>query len=65
MNTVRILFSISVNNSWDHYQMDVKNTFLQGTVEEEVYMILPLGHKLETDSNLVCRLNKSISTDMV
>jgi hypothetical protein len=38
MNTVRILFSIAVNNSWNLYQMNVKNTFLQGTLEEEVYM---------------------------
>ena len=40
--------------------MDVKNTFLQGTLEEEVYMTLPPGHKLETNPNLACRLNKSI-----
>ena len=60
MNTVRILFSIAVNNGWDLYQMDVKNAFLQGTLEEEVYMTLPPGHKLETNSNLACRLNKSI-----
>ena len=38
MNTVRILFSIAVNNGWNLYQMDVKNAFLQGTLEEEVYM---------------------------
>jgi Reverse transcriptase (RNA-dependent DNA polymerase) len=60
MNTVRILLSITVNNNWNLYQIDVKNTFLQGALEEEVYMTLPPDHQRENNSNLVCRLNKSI-----
>jgi Reverse transcriptase (RNA-dependent DNA polymerase) len=45
MNIVRIFLSITINQSWTLYQLDVKNTFLQGTLEEEVYMILPPRHK--------------------
>src|ERR1039458_319661 len=56
MNTVRILFSIAVNQNWKLYQMDVKNAFLQGTLEEEVYMTLPLGHEKERNNGLVCKL---------
>jgi Reverse transcriptase (RNA-dependent DNA polymerase) len=40
--------------------MDVKNTFIQGTLDEEVYITIPPGHKRECVSNLVCKLNKSI-----
>jgi Reverse transcriptase (RNA-dependent DNA polymerase) len=40
--------------------MDVKNTFLQGTLEEEVYMNLPPSHKQEGNPNLMCKLEKSI-----
>jgi Reverse transcriptase (RNA-dependent DNA polymerase) len=60
MNTVRILFSIAVNKDWNLHQMDVKNAFIQGTLEEEVYMTLPPAHKMEQNSNLVCRLKKAI-----
>jgi Reverse transcriptase (RNA-dependent DNA polymerase) len=60
MNTLRILLSIAVNNGWTLNQMDVKNAFLQGTLEEEVYMNLPPGHRKENVPNLVCRLKKSI-----
>ena len=45
MNMVRILFSIAVNKNWNLNQMDVKNAFLQGTLEEEEYMTLPPGYK--------------------
>jgi Reverse transcriptase (RNA-dependent DNA polymerase) len=40
--------------------MDVKNVFLQVTLEEDVYMNLSPGHKMENVSNIVCRLKKSI-----
>jgi Reverse transcriptase (RNA-dependent DNA polymerase) len=60
MNTVRILLSIVINQSWTLYQLDVKNIFIQGTLEEEVYMTLPPEHKKEGNPNLVCRLLKSI-----
>jgi Reverse transcriptase (RNA-dependent DNA polymerase) len=34
--------------------------FLQGALEEEVYMTLPSGHKKEKYPNLVCRLMNSM-----
>ena len=60
MSTVRVLLSVAVNQCWNLYQMDVKNAFLQGTLDEEVYMNLPPGHKNENNKSLTCRLHKSI-----
>jgi Reverse transcriptase (RNA-dependent DNA polymerase) len=60
MNAIKILLSIVVNQKWILHQMNVKNTFLQGTLEEEVYMSLPSDYTQEDNSNLVCRLNKLI-----
>ncbi|KAB2607912.1 hypothetical protein D8674_011080 [Pyrus ussuriensis x Pyrus communis] len=60
MNSVRVLLSVAVNKGWSMYQMDVKNTFLHGDLEEEVYMRLPPGHPQSQEPNLVCKLHKSI-----
>ena len=35
MNSIRILLSIDVNLSWSLFQMDVKNAFLYGDLQEE------------------------------
>ena len=42
------------------YQMDVKSAFLNGDLEEEVYIEQPEGFILGNDENLVCRLKKAL-----
>ena len=40
--------------------MDVKNTFLQGELEEHVYMIHPSGFQSGLNTSEICELKKSL-----
>lgn len=42
------------------HQLDIKNAFLNGDLEEEVYMDIPVGMETEKTINKVCELKKSI-----
>ncbi|CAL8991610.1 unnamed protein product [Prunus brigantina] len=61
INTIRVLLSLAANLDWLLHQFDVKNTFLHGDLEKEVYMDLPLGCNSAPDKkNQVCKLRKSL-----
>ncbi|RVW93366.1 Retrovirus-related Pol polyprotein from transposon TNT 1-94 [Vitis vinifera] len=58
--SIRILFALaSIHNLFVH-QMDVKTTFLNGDLNEEVYMEQPEGFVLPGNENKVCKLVKSL-----
>ncbi|GAB1869619.1 Gag-pol polyprotein [Camponotus japonicus] len=58
LTTVRTLLSVINHEVLLASQMDVKNAFLHGHIEEEIYMKQPEG--INNNSNLVCKLNKSL-----
>ena len=58
MNSIRVLLSLAVNLDWPLLQFDIKTAFLNGDLEEEVYMDLPPG--FDADHGKVCRLRKSL-----
>lgn len=60
LNTVRVLLSVAVNLDWPLYQLDVRNAFLHGNLEEEVYMDIPPGYTESSKSNMVCKLQKAL-----
>jgi len=59
LNTVRVLLSISANLDWPLHQFDVKNTFLHGNFEEEVYMDVP-PRFATSHVGVVCKLHKAL-----
>ena len=57
-DTVRILLSLVPAMDLHVTQFDVKTAFLNGTLDEEVFMEIPEGFEAEGD--MVCRLKKSL-----
>jgi hypothetical protein len=60
IKTIRVLLSLAANLDWPLQQYDVKNAFLHGDLNEEVYMDLPPGYGTSTGEKVVCRLRKSL-----
>lgn len=42
LNTIQVILSLALNFDWALQQFDIKNTFLNKKLEEEVFMTLPL-----------------------
>lgn len=65
--TIRILLALSCENDWEIEGMDVKTAFLNGTLEERIYMQVPEGIAIPVNKNtrtyqppMACRLIKAI-----
>jgi hypothetical protein len=54
------ILSLALSRNWAIHQLDVKNTFLHGTLTETVYCSQPTGFVDATNPDLVCRLNRSL-----
>ena len=55
-----MFLSYSCHKNFKFYQMDVKSAFLNGDLEEEVYMEQPEGFSLIDNPNYVCKMKKAL-----
>ncbi|XP_021285466.1 uncharacterized protein LOC110417427 [Herrania umbratica] len=58
--TIRLLLAILVAFGWKEYHFDVRSTFLNGTLQIEVYVELPKGFKIELETGKVYKLHKAL-----
>ena len=56
----RIIMTLVAHYDWELHQMNVKTAFLNGDLEENVYMAQPKGFVMEGKERLWCRIKKSI-----
>jgi hypothetical protein len=60
LSTFRLLYGIAVKLNWKIEQMDIKTAYLNGHLEEEVYMEIPEGFEQHGSKNKVCKLERSL-----
>jgi hypothetical protein len=60
LKSTRILLSIAAALDYEIWQMDVKTAFLNGNLDERIYMAQPGGFVEGGQETMVCELPKSI-----
>jgi hypothetical protein len=60
ISTIRVLLALAAIHKMIIHQMDVKTAFLNGDLEEEIYMSQPEGFIVKGQEKKVCKLVKSL-----
>ena len=57
---IQLILAIAANLNLELYQMDVKTVFLNGELDEEIYMDQPIGFVTKGQEHKMCKLKQSI-----
>ncbi|GAU23292.1 hypothetical protein TSUD_237460 [Trifolium subterraneum] len=60
METIRLVIAIASSMNWSLSHMDVKSAFLNGSLEEEVYVSQPPGFEVDAQKDKVYKLQKAL-----
>ena len=58
--TICLILALAVSLDWSLEQLDVRNAFPQGNLDEEVFMQQPPRFKDSLRPSHICRLNKAL-----
>jgi len=59
LRSIRIILAIAAFHDYEIWQMDVKTAFLNGYLDEDLYMIQPEGFTDPQQPKKVCKLKRS------
>ncbi len=60
LESLRVLCALIAILDLDTIQLDIKTAFLNGDLEEEIYMVQPERYQVEGKTHLVCKLKKAL-----
>ena len=58
LETIRTVIVVAAQKKWKIFQLDVKSTFLNGKLDEEIYVKQPQGFFVQGGEEKVYRLKK-------
>jgi hypothetical protein len=60
LDSVRLFIAFAAHEVWEVHHMDVKSTFLNGDLQEEVYVEQPVGFIVASKEHEVFKLKKAL-----
>lgn len=60
LSSIRTLLALAARYDWELEQMDVKSAYLNGKLDETIYMRQPPGSAVDGQEHLVCSLKKTL-----
>ena len=60
LDTIRLLLALSAQKGWKVYQLDVKSAFLNGYLQEEIFVEQPMGFQVKGQEDKVYLLKKAL-----
>lgn len=60
LETIRLVIALACCRGWNLYHLDVKSAFLNGQLNEEVYVSQPPGYEVKGKEDMVYKLHKAL-----